>query len=113
MIIFVDIDETICTRSVNSDYSLAEPIPDRIAIVNDAYDDGHRIVYYTARGATTGIDWQAITEEQLDRWGCKYHELRLDKPFFDILIDDKACTIADMQYILYERNRRNNRENSH
>ena len=31
-----------------------------------------------------------IVVEILKNWGVKYHELRLQKPAYDILIDDKA-----------------------
>jgi len=90
MIIYVDIDDTICTTPENGTYKDAEPIPKRIAKINELYDEGNVIVYYTARGMITGIDWRKITEEQLEKWGCKYHELRLDKPAFDLLIDDRS-----------------------
>ena len=33
-----------------------------------------------------------ITETQLDRWGCKYHELILGKPAGDYYIDDKGIS---------------------
>jgi len=59
-------------------------------MVNELYDEGHEIVYWTARGSCTGIDWEEVTEEQLDEWGCKRHGLKLGKPSFDIFIDDKV-----------------------
>ena len=91
MNIYVDIDDTICfhqhkdTRS----YENAKPYESRIRHVNSLYDNGHKIIYWTARGTVTGIDWRDVTEEQLKRWGCKYHELILKKPAYDIFIDDK------------------------
>jgi len=94
MIIFVDIDETICVTPGNSsearNYCLAKPILKNIAAVNQYYDNGHTIVYWTARGASTGIDWTEVTRAQLDKWGCKYNDLKLDKPHYDIYIDDKS-----------------------
>jgi hypothetical protein len=54
------------------------------------YDEGHTIIYWTARGATTGLDWSELTKTQLDFWGCKYHELRMGKPMYDVWVDDKA-----------------------
>ena len=71
MIIYVDIDETICMTP------------------EDLYDNGDRIVYWTARGSGTGIDWREVTEKQFDEWGVKYHELKLFKPIYDLFIDDK------------------------
>ncbi len=94
-IIYVDIDDTICRydnegEKNNLDYSKAIPIQKNIDIVNKLYDDGNQITYYTARGALTKTDWTELTANQLNKWGCKFHNLRLDKPFFDILIDDRA-----------------------
>ena len=45
---------------------------------------------FTARGSTTKIEWKEITRDQLNKWGLKYHELKLKKPFGDVYIDDKA-----------------------
>ena len=92
MIIFVDIDETICYRSEEhkNDYSKSEPYLERIEKINKLYDEGNTIMYWTARGTKTGINWFTITHEQLIRWGCKFHELRLGKPHYDLYIDDKS-----------------------
>jgi hypothetical protein len=91
MVIYVDIDETICQYSSERSYDLAEPIKQRIYKVNELYDQGNTIVYWTARGCTTGIDWTDTTKKQLDEWGAKYHELRMNhKPAYDLLICDKA-----------------------
>ena len=87
--IFVDIDETICKSPPSRDYSLAEPITDRIIKINSLYDEGNMIVYWTARGTMTGIDWRKVTEKQFKDWGVKYHKLIFGKPVYDIFIDDK------------------------
>ena len=94
MVIYVDIDETICNisgsdSSVARDYNKAVPILERIEKINNLYDEGHTIVYWTARGSLTGIDWRELTEKQLKTWGVKYHDLRLDKPYYNLFIDDK------------------------
>lgn len=89
MIIFVDIDETICTAVKDGDYSKAKPIIDNITKVNSLYDNGNQIVYWTARGTGSGIDWREITEKQFKKWGVKYHELKFGKPIYDLFIDDK------------------------
>jgi len=89
MIIFVDIDETICVSPKNRDYSLAKPMMERINKINNLYDEGNTIVYWTARGTGSGLDWTEVTEAQFERWGVKYHELRLGKPIYDIFVDDK------------------------
>lgn len=89
MIIYVDIDETICISPEDRDYSNAIPIRKNIKKINNLYDNGDRIVYWTARGTGSGVDWREVTESQFQRWGVKYHELRFGKPIYDLFIDDK------------------------
>ena len=97
MVIFVDIDETICVNEADRDYAKARPIPANIDKINALYEQGHEIVYWTARGGTTGINWRQKTERQLVEWGAKYHRIEIgNKPYFDILIDDKARRIEDL-----------------
>ena len=94
MIYIVDIDNTICLtrKDVDGkwDYPNSLPYQGRIERVNELYDEGHTIIYWTARGSGSGIDWTELTKQQLDNWGCKYHEVRLGKPSYDVWIDDKA-----------------------
>ena len=91
IIIYVDIDETICETTENRDYSLATPIEKNIDQINEIYEMGdYHIVYWTARGSGTGIDWREVTEKQFEEWGVKYHELKLGKPHYDLFIDDKS-----------------------
>jgi hypothetical protein len=93
----VDIDGTICTQS-NPDYENAIPDKDRILKLNSLYDEGHTIIYLTARGmgrsngdATAAINMlYDFTKKQLDKWGVKYHKLVLGKPAGDMYIDDKG-----------------------
>jgi hypothetical protein len=90
MIYFFDIDDTICYYTSNNlNYELAIPYLDRIKKINDLYDNGHTIIYWTARGTKTGINWFHITYKQLISWNCKFHELRMNKPVYDFFIDDK------------------------
>ena len=101
MIYVVDIDDTICTSFTGEDgsrqYDKAEPLPERIEKINELYDQGETIIYWTARGSSTGLDWAELTKDQLDSWGCKYHELWMGKPSYDIWIDDKAIN-SDMYF---------------
>jgi hypothetical protein len=90
----IDIDNTICI-SENSDYANSKPMPDRIQKVNDLYDQGHKVIYWTARGGNSGIDWKDKTYSQLAAWGCKYDEIRMGKPVYDIWVDDKAINSED------------------
>tara|TARA_Y100000389_G_scaffold202016_1_gene246217 strand:- start:1282 stop:1590 length:309 start_codon:yes stop_codon:yes gene_type:complete len=93
MKIFIDIDDTICyyTKKDKSkmDYSKAIPYISRITKINKLYDEGHEIIYWTARGTITQKLWFNVTYDQLKNWGCKFHELRMGKPAYDLFIDDK------------------------
>lgn len=99
----VDIDNTICTQTYG-DYSQAKPFFNRIQKINELYDDGNVIIYFTARGMGRGknsvrIAYDACfneTYEQLVSWGCKFHNLMLGKPYADVYIDDKA--ISDKEF---------------
>ncbi|MAF24443.1 hypothetical protein CL634_02555 [bacterium] len=95
MIIYIDIDETICYYKGERSYEKAIPIHKNIRIANDLYDQGNTIVYWTARGAVTGIDHTDLTKQQFKDWGVKYHELRLDKPYYDLFIDDRTLNSFD------------------
>lgn len=98
----VDIDGTICTVS-NGDYESARPIVHRIDKINKLYDEGNRIIYFTARGMgrydnnvnLAKARFYEITELQLRLWGCKYHDLILGKPSGDYYIDDKGINSDD------------------
>ncbi len=98
MIYIVDIDQTICvTPQVDGKhrYDLSDPFPQRIDKINKLYDQGHTIIYWTARGSGSGIDWTELTTKQLNDWGCKFHEVRLGKPSYDVWIDDKALNDSE------------------
>jgi len=94
MIYYVDIDGTICSVELDEngvvDYTKTKPYMDRIKKMNDLYDQGHEVHYYTARGSASGIDRSELTLNQISEWGVKYTSLRLKKPAYDLWIDDKA-----------------------
>ena len=97
----VDIDETICFYEDVRRYDLSVPNNAYIAKINKLYDSGWKIVYWTARGAKSGIDYYEHTKNQLDEWGCKYHDLvtgtsENPKPSYDLIIDDKAKRIEEL-----------------
>ena len=59
------------------------------------HDAGHEIIYWTARGGFSGVDYSELTEQQLNKWGVKRTELRMGKPSYDYWIDDKAFNVDD------------------
>ncbi len=94
-IIYIDIDETICHTTANKDYSQAIPIYSNIEKANKLFDEGNIVIYWTARGTVTGIDWRDITEDQLNKWKVKYHELKFGKPNYHLFIDDRVLNTKD------------------
>ena len=96
MVYYVDIDETICEYEEGKrEYPLAKPIVENIKKINRLYEAGHDVIYWTARGATTGIDWKDLTLNQLRAWGAKYTDAKLGKPHYDVFICDKAINSED------------------
>ena len=102
-----DIDGTICVKMCENDgdnYKDTTPFAERIKKINDLYDEGHIIIYMTARGmgrhrnnAALAIqDFYELTTTQLKLWGAKYHHLFLGKPAADFYVDDKG--INDEQF---------------
>ncbi len=101
MVDVFDIDGTICKKLCEldgDDYRETTPYKHRIEKVNKLYDEGHTIIYQTARGMgrnnnnphLANENFYAITQEQLQDWGCKYHMLFLGKPAGDFYVDDKG-----------------------
>ncbi|MDB4834196.1 hypothetical protein OAH80_03740 [Acidimicrobiia bacterium] len=87
-----DIDGTICTNT-DGNYEDAKPHVTRIKQINSLHKEGNKIILFTARGTTTGIDWRLLTENQLKNWSVSYDELLFGKPEADKFIDDKADDI--------------------
>jgi hypothetical protein len=94
MVIYIDIDETICNtigdKSKVRDYTKSTPIQKNIEKANSLYEKGHTIIYWTARGTKSGKCCFKITYDQLLSWGVKFHELRMGKPAYDLMICDKV-----------------------
>jgi len=92
-----DIDGTICNNT-KGNYGFAIPKTKRIEKINKLYDEGHTIIFQTARGMGRSDNSAAyaheafyeFTKKQLDSWGCRYHQLFLGKPAGDLYIDDKG-----------------------
>ncbi len=95
--LLVDIDGILCGQ-IEGDYKNAIPNEKAIETVNRLYDEGYRIILYTARfmGRAKGsariareIGYE-FTRKQLEGWGVKFHELKMGKPASDVIIDDRA-----------------------
>ena len=97
MIYYIDIDETIADTPADRDYNKSKPIYENIQKANRLFDEGNHIVYWTARGTGSGIDWREVTEKQFESWGVKYHKLLFGKPIYDFLICDKAMNTEDWE----------------
>tara|TARA_Y100000361_G_scaffold1061_1_gene867 strand:+ start:3816 stop:4121 length:306 start_codon:yes stop_codon:yes gene_type:complete len=101
LIYYVDIDGTICNtpqdKNGDFDYTKSTPRHDQIEKINKLHNEGHEIVYWTARGSGTGLDWTALTRIQLLEWGCEYTRIeKQKKPVFDLFIDDKSKRIEEL-----------------
>lgn len=107
MIIYIDIDDTICHSPNKPDYNISYPIYENIEKANKLFDTGHTIVYWTARGTVSGIDWRTVTEKQFKEWGVKYHELKFGKPYYDLFIDDKNLNTINWTHKILESNNEN------
>ena len=113
-VIAFDLDDVLCYRESEEGkidkYKSCKPINQMIEIVNKCYDQGNKIIIYTARGMTTqkgNINMvysklYEMTKKQLNEWGIKYHELVMGKIHYDLLIDDKAInstTVGNIKII--------------
>ncbi len=105
-----DLDDVICYRPKGYEhlgpnkYDYCEPDQSVIDLVNSLYEEGNKIVIYTARGMSqykgnvTLIysELYSRTIKQLDNWGLKYDQLVMGKIHYDVLIDDKALNSSDL-----------------
>lgn len=88
---FIDYDGTLTTDEGEPYW--VDPLDDypreeMIELVNDLYNKGNTIVIYTARREEVREE----VEYYLNKWDVKYHALRMEKPGFDLLIDDRAIS---------------------
>lgn len=78
-ILLIDIDGTICDDIKNEDshlYPNAKVIPGSLEIINQWYDEGNYITFFTAREEKD----RQVTEIWLKGKGFKYHSLITGKP---------------------------------
>jgi energy-coupling factor transporter ATP-binding protein EcfA2 len=87
----VDFDSTLTTGEGDPwwvDPLDEEPRDEMIELVNDLYKQNHTIIIYTARREEVREE----TEYFLDKWDVMYHSLDMEKPGYDLLIDDRAIS---------------------
>jgi hypothetical protein len=89
---YIDLDNTLCFTK-NGDYNNSTPILERISYVNKLKQDGHQITIWTARGSCSKIDYRELTMNQLKKWNVEYDNLILEKPDYDVYIDDKSVNV--------------------
>ena len=95
-----DIDGTLCNNT-NGKYPEAKPYQEMIDHVNKLYNDDNYIIVHTARGmglhdgvpGKAATTWYSFTQNQLNGWGVKYHELHLGKILADVYVDDKGFRV--------------------
>ena len=102
----IDIDGTLTDPHKGTPWT-AVPRYDRIAKVNQLYDEGATIYLMTARGFIRGSSMhddillaqkeadnycRERTEAQLTKWGVKYHKLYFGKPRAVTYVDDRAMS---------------------
>ncbi|MFP3190864.1 MAG: phosphoheptose isomerase [Thermoproteota archaeon] len=79
-IFIIDIDGTICENIRNEEgierMRNAKPYWDSIKKINELYDQGHYICFFTARTD----EHKEVTIEWLKRHGVKYHQIIFNKP---------------------------------
>jgi len=102
LVLFFDIDGLVCNNTFQGGkcYSDAKPIRENTDLVNLAFEKGAKVILWTNRGEQTGLDWKELTEEQLYKWGVKFHELRFGKPYYDFFFDDHAYNVSKMKEII-------------
>lgn len=89
-----DIDNTL-VNTIGNDYENSTPIQHRIDRVNSLFDNGNVIYLFTARGMSSGKDYYELTENQMQKFGVKYHRIIMGKPDVDLFVDDKAISVNE------------------
>ena len=67
-------------------YESVEPDLKMIEYVNRLYDDGHIVYIFTSRWDL----YERVTKKWLDKHSVKHHYFICNKPYFDVIVDDKA-----------------------
>lgn len=105
----VDIDDTISTTK-DRDYANAIPNIELISLLNNLFDKGSTIIYFTGRGHLSfnndSTKIETVVKPLLEKWlsknNVKYSYLIFGKPLAKYYIDDKAITPKDFLKV-YEK----------
>lgn len=92
-----DLDGVIC-KTPGNNYKKAKPIIKAINKINELHSNGNYILIYTSRfmGRSKENSKKAhkrgykMTLTQLKKWNVKFNHLKLGKPSYDYIIDDKS-----------------------
>ena len=96
-----DLDGVICKTKGNN-YKKSIPIQAAINKVNKLYLEGNYILIYSSRFMGRSKEnvskankrGHKLTLDQLNSWGVKFTKLKLGKPSYDIIIDDKSVNYS-------------------
>ena len=91
-----DLDGVICFTK-NNNYKQSIPKKNVIKMINQLYEKNF-ILIYTARymgrsnenSKLANQKGYKFTLNQLKKWGLKYDKLKIGKPSYDVIIDDKS-----------------------
>jgi uncharacterized HAD superfamily protein len=75
----IDIDGTITDDVPNEQperMSVVEPFKGSVETINEWYDEGHIITFFTSRTD----EHELVTKQWLEKWGFKYHNILFNKP---------------------------------
>lgn len=99
--IVMDLDDTI-NFTENRDFENSKPYPEVINKINKLYDEGWKIIIFTARGGKScktleekEKKYRQVTEDWLRKNGVRYNELMFGKPNADYYVDDKNMSIEE------------------
>ena len=98
-ILCFDLDNVICTTNKLKEYHKSKPKKKIIKFINNLYEtNNYKIKVFTARGmgkfkgnkTLVKKKYYQLTQNQLKKWGLKYHELIMYKTSYDLFVDDKT-----------------------
>ena len=100
-----DIDNIVCKTKKNN-YKNSKPNKKAIKKINQLYDCGYIIKFFTARYMGRNKEnikkakkqGYKMTVMQLKKWNVKYHKLIFGKPSYNLFIDDRALFFKNNWY---------------